>query len=84
MALIKRYGKFKLNRINIGAPFHVEQIDYGSQYSDAWKQSMAKYAQVCDRLGTVAISGKNGSVFTSLTNAKRLCALANAGRLERV
>lgn len=63
---------WKLNRINCGKPYHVELV------------GPYKLPQVEDRLGTAALSN-NGAVFCrSETQAKRLCALANGDRLQKV
>ena len=62
---------WKLNRINYGKPYHVELV------------GPYKLPQVNDSRGTVALTN-NGAVFcSSVTQANRLCALANADRLER-
>lgn len=59
-----------LNRINCGKPYHVELV------------GPYKLPQVEDSRGTVALSGPGGSVFCMTeTQSRRLCALANGGRL---
>ena len=75
MALHSKRGDWRLNKINTGSPYCVE-IAIGEP----------KFAQVTDSRGTVALSNwiadkRTGAVFTTITKAKRLCALANAGRL---
>jgi hypothetical protein len=62
---------WKLNRINCGKPYRVELT------------GPYKYPQVVDSRGGAAITN-NGAVFCgSTTQANRLCALANADRLEK-
>lgn len=63
---------WRLNRINCGAPFHVDT-------------SLKLGPQVCDERGVVALSGPNGAVFcASQEQADELCRMANAGELETV
>ncbi len=69
-----------MNRINVGPPYHVERIQYGPQYRSI-RQSPP---QVCDHLGTVAVSGPGGAVFcASDEQAQALCEAANAGQLPQ-
>ena len=72
---------WRLNRVNAGAPFHVETIKYGPQYVHVRESSL----QVCDARGTVALSGPGGAVFCDTREqADRLCKLANDGMLDRI
>jgi len=72
MALISTNSDgWSVNRINRGPPFHVEQVG-------PWK-----LPQVCDKSGTVALSGPDGAVFCgSVEQAEILCSMANSGELE--
>ena len=64
--------RWKINKTSVGPPYHVELV------------GPYKLSQVEDRLGFSDISSPNGAVFQSPTNARRLCALANASRLEHL
>lgn len=72
MALISTSCEgWSLNRINRGAPFHVEEVG-------PWR-----LPQVCDKSGAVALSGPQGAVFCgSIDQAELLCSMANSGELE--
>lgn len=63
---------WRLNRINCGAPYHVEMV------------GPYQLPQVDDGRGVCALSGPDGAVFcTSVEQAAELCRRANAGELER-
>ena len=71
---------WRLNRINIGPPYHVETIKYGEQY----KYMRESCPQVCDSRGNVAIT-HNGAVFcVTREQAEILCERANRGELDKV
>jgi hypothetical protein len=74
MALISdRTEGWRLNRINVGPPYHVELV------------GPYKLTQVEDARGNGALSGTDGAVFCATPElAVRLCEMANAGILDRI
>lgn len=76
MTLVSKRGNWHINQISTGAPYRVEPF----AGNPIW-------GQVVDSRGTVALSNwvgdrRTGAVFTTITKAKRLCALANEGRIK--
>lgn len=73
MPLIAGEGRWRLNCINAGSPYRVELV------------GPYRLPQVADKAGGCALSGPDGAVFCQTAEqAEHLCALANAGKLERV
>jgi len=72
----EQLDSLKISPCCAGAPYHVETIKYGPQYTYMRESP----PQVCDARGVVAVVGRNGGVFMpDMATAEAVCAAANAG-----